>query len=76
MTQEYQKQSGEFPKITILNAHEVNMVAITKEFHQKYEPLNYTATLIRGKTQITVSLFKDFANLTRFLQEKKFTSPF
>ena len=71
MAQEYQKQSGEFPKITILNAHEVDMVGITKEFHRKYEPLSYTATLVRGKTQITVSSFKDFANLTRFLHERQ-----
>ena len=42
MAQEYQKQSGEFPKITILNAHELDMVGITKEFHKKYEPLSYT----------------------------------
>ena len=70
MAKQHLQQTGTFPKITLINTQNTNMVQLTKDFHAKHSPMSYSANLVRGKTQTTVSTFKDFANLTRFLDLK------
>lgn len=70
MSHKYYQDTGKIPKVTILNAHEYNMADLNKEFHRRYKPLTYTAALIRGKTQISLSTYQNYVQLLTFLDSK------
>lgn len=59
------------PPIVIHKQYDGDMTQLNTAFRNQHSPMSYSCVLVKGGTEIRTSCYKDYVNLTKFLEKYK-----